>query len=349
MLKTFCMPSVVGVGSIVSKDFGLGNLARQKSAEYPHQIILDGAEYLVGAGVERYTTPIERMDLNRFSDSAELRALLYASLYQIMGGNGKAALNVGLPVEIVMDKALLAEVARGMERWMVGVHRFTLDGVEARIEITTVRAKYSQPAGALFDYIYGDDLQVRNRLNGSWVLIVDEGFNTLDLVATGDQQQKVSGGARKGMRRASEILVASMARKYRVDDLSLAEADAMVRTMIEGKRVRMSVQGKLTDVSTDVRQAFDALAAEVVRFVESKVGDGGRFDILLTGGGALALHERLVRRWPHARLAGNDPVMSNAVGFCKIAMTRDKLSVDASTHIVGVDPGFGAIKLAMYD
>lgn len=358
-IKTFSMQSVVGIGSVRLDDFGLGGLARGRgdgARSVPHVVAFDEVEYLVGAGVERYATPIERMDLARLTDSPELRALLYAALAQLTRGmeTGEGAetaplrplaLNVGLPVEVVMDKALLGEVARGMDRWLVGHHQFALDGVEVALDVATVRAKYSQPAGALFDFVYSDTLKVANRLKGAWVLVVDEGFNTLDVIATGDQQQKVSGGVRKGMRRASEILVEGVTRKWRVDDLSLAEADALVRAAVDGRKAWLPVHGKLTDITADVRQAVDALAAEVVRFVESRIGDGGRFDILLTGGGAIALRDRLVRRWPHARMAGNDPVMANARGFCKIAMTKEP---EAGVRVVGVDPGFGAIKLAMW-
>jgi hypothetical protein len=346
-LKTVAVPSVVGIGALRSVEFGLGIAAQGRDAgrPLPHVIKMDDVSYLVGAGVENFAQPIERMDLARFADSPELRALLFVALAKLGAQRKRLALNVGLPVEVVMDKPLLADVARGMDRWLTGHHFFSMDGNPVELDVATVRAKYSQPAGALFDYVYGDDLQVRNRLKGNWVLVIDEGFNTLDVVATGDQQQKVSGGARRGMRHACETLIESVARRYHVYDLGLAEADQLVRAVVEGKRATVQVRGKPTDVTAEARQALDALAAEVVRFVESRIGVGGRFDILLTGGGALALQERLTRRWPHARMAGDDPVMSNARGFWKIGMTRDQLAADGEI-VVGVDPGFGSVKLA---
>lgn len=346
-LRTVSIPSVVGIGALRNVELGLGIAAQAREAgrATPHAIEIEGVSYLVGQGVADYAPPIERMDLARFADSAELRALLFTALAQLPGAkNVPLALNVGLPVEVVMDKAALSEVGRGMNQWLAGYHAFTLDGLPAAVNVATVRAKYSQPAGALFDYVYGDDLQVAHRLKNSWVLVVDVGMNTLDLVATGDKQQAVSGGARLGVRYACDALIESIERKHRVDDVTLAEADALLRAAVDG-RATIQVHGTPMDVTAEARQAIDALAARVIRFVETRVGDGGRFDMLLTGGGSLMLRERLTRRWGHARMAGTDPVMSNARGFWKIGMTRDQLAPDGET-VVGVDPGFGSIKLA---
>ena len=209
-IETHVVPSVVGVGSTEVGALNLAGVVRGKRQESPSLVAFDGVEYLVGPNVARYARPIERMDFARFTDGPELRALLYAALYQLLDGGGhQVALAMGLPVEVLQDRDQARTTERAMAKWMVGFHQFTLDGIEAQFEIVTIRAKIAQPVATWFDW--GLDLQ------GQWCkgkdaakapcLVIDQGFNTLDLLVVegGQISTRYTSGDTLGMRRAAEM------------------------------------------------------------------------------------------------------------------------------------------------
>jgi hypothetical protein len=320
-----CLPSVVGVGETdagaldsVLKRAGV----RGRRRTTPYVVVVDGVAYLVGPGVRHHARPIERMDFERFTDSPELRALLYATLWQALdGGRHRVALAIALPVEVLQDEKLARDVERGMSKWLVGKHRFELDGKPASFEIVQIRAKIAQPVATWFDW--GLDLQ------GQWkrgaeamkapTLIVDQGFNTLDLLVVegGRISTRYTSGDTLGMRRAAEMAAGNLRRRYGVE-LSLHEADDLVQLVVGRKKAQTYVMGELTDVTPAVRQALNSVGADVVRFIEAQVGKGKKFKILLTGGGALALAPRLLTQWKHAEVM-TDPVTANARGLAKLA------------------------------
>ena len=67
---------------------------------------------------------------------------------------------------------------------------------------------------------------------------------------------------------------------------------------------------------------FDALCAEVLAQAGTLWGDGRDLRaILVTGGGALSLGERIQRRYPHARIL-DDAAMANVRGFEKYGLRK---------------------------
>jgi hypothetical protein len=355
-IKTVAVPSVVGVGSMDAGGLTLANVAHGRSGlkNRPARVAFDGVEYLVGHNVEFYARPIERMDFARFVDGPELRALLYATLHQSLGdGQNRIALAIGLPVEMLQDKFQAASIEAAMTNWMVGQHRFAVDDLNVEFEIVGLRAKIAQPVATWFDW--GLDL------NGQWargrvaihapVLVIDHGFNTLDLVAVdgGQISTRYTSGDTLGMRRAAEMTAENVRRQHNVE-LSLHEADDLVRSALSNKKAQIYVQGELVDVTAQVRQAINSLATDVVRFIERSVGTAGKFKVLLTGGGALALAARLTQQFRHAEVVP-DAVTANARGLAKLAR-RPGFLVKADEEgaegirLIGLDPGFGAVKCA---
>jgi len=331
----------------------VAGLVRSKRSGVPSVVGFDGVEYLVGEHVEEYATPIERMDMARFTEGPELRALLYAALFQALDGGARhVALAIGLPVEALEDDAVAAATEAGMRGWLVGAHRFTVDGKQARMEVVNIRAKIAQPICTWFDWALdeaGQWSKGREALKSS-VLVIDQGFNTLDLAVLegGKISSRYKGGRDLGMGTASRYLLAAIEKQYKVDSLGLHEADALIRSVLASGKARIYVAGALTDVTPLVRQALNTTAADVVNFCKSRVGKAGQFKILLTGGGALALAERLTAQYPHAEVV-NEPVMANARGLAKLAQ-RSKFLVDderrVGLRLLGLDPGFGAVKVA---
>jgi hypothetical protein len=120
---------------------------------------------------------------------------------------------------------------------LVGEHRFAVDGQEAVLTIRRV-APMAQPVGVFCEWGLG--------LDGRWgrdrddalatVAVLDLGFNTLDLlgVRNGRISARYTEGDTLGMRRAAQALVQSVRSQYQVGDLSLHEADELVREYIRG-------------------------------------------------------------------------------------------------------------------
>ena len=91
-VRTFVMPSTVGLGAATESGVGLAGVVKLPSrGRRPHHVIVEGEEYLVGPGVSDFSRPIHRMDFDRFTDSPELRASLYAALARRTGQRRKPA------------------------------------------------------------------------------------------------------------------------------------------------------------------------------------------------------------------------------------------------------------------
>ena len=312
------VPSVVGAGRA---DLGLlsaGDLTR-RSRVLPDRVVFGGTEYLVGEGVFRYARPVQRMDFLRLSDGPELRALFYATLYRLLGaGEHTLAAMVGLPVEVMADRERALETLGGLRRWMVGEHRFAVNGEEVGLEVTAVRAM-AQPAGAFFAWgLDNGGRWARSRADlQAPVAVCDIGFNTLDLFAVegGEVVGRFTGGDTAGIRRAAEMLIQGVRDRHRLS-LSLPEADGLLR----GQEPQRVVAGERVDLRPLVRQALENTASEVVTFIESRWGNGRQFaHLLFVGGGAALLREVLLRQYPHGVVLP-DPVTANAVGLARYAV-----------------------------
>jgi len=319
------LPSVIGVGTTDQGllDIGLGG--RRVKRNRPHTVRFDGAEYLVGPHVSDYARPIERLDFNRLTDTPELRALTYATLYQMVdGGENEISLVIGLPVE-VLQNAAAKEIVKTLSSWLAGTHTFTVDGNAAQLTIAATRVR-AQPLGAFFAW----GLDARGewmRSAGDWkktVAILDLGFNTLDLftVRSGEILNRYTAGDTVGLRRAAAAL-ADQIRRTTNRTLSLQEADAILREYLEGRKPVMTVSGGEVALGPLARQALNVAAGEVTSFVARQWGNGRNLDqVILTGGGALALQRELSKVLPDAVLLDN-PVTANARGLAQYACRAD--------------------------
>ncbi len=320
-LVTHTIPAVVGVGST---DLGyLGTGFGRQNKHKPHTVAVDGSGYLVGQNVHRFAPPIERLDFQRLSDGPELRALLYAALWKIIGtGDHTAALMVGLPVEIVQDKKRTQETLRTLRGWLIGTHRFAVNGEPVSLTVTAVKG-LAQPVGSYFAW--------GANVNGKWqmsrealqkpVAICDVGFNTLDLFAVqgGEVFGRFTGGDTLGMHRTADFIVRHVRQIYH-HTLSLAEADSLMREYLAtGHAIFDHLAGE-HDLATVVHQALDSTFAGINQFIRQHWERGTRFRYLLvTGGGAQALRDRLLAQYPQAIILP-DPVTANAAGMAKFAV-----------------------------
>lgn len=329
-IKTVSVPSVVGIGE--TKATGMAGAFMRGTKALPDRVQFDEVEYLVGENVEKFARPVERIDLERFTDGPELRALMYAALYRLIdGGSHVVAVAIGMPVQCLMDKEEAAAIERKMAAWLLGVHRFEFNGKDARIEIVNIRAKIPQPAGTRFNWGLDE--------RGNWTrgkqallaptLVIDQGFSTLDIFAMkgGEINQVNTAGAQLGMRRACEILAQALERKYHVS-IGLHEADEALLSSLDGRKCLTWVHGEETDVSAEAKAAIDAIGSEVIRFIDARISDVGKYKVLITGGGALSIGNRLARHISGAEVM-SEPRLSNVLGLAKLAQ-RDGFLVKAN-------------------
>lgn len=322
---TAFLPSKVGVGSVGMGALGLGGFEKRSRGEdalRPIQIVSDEGAYLVGHNVERYTTLLERFDPSKYADSPELRAVARALLAQMVdGGPSDVALIVALPVDVMMSLNA-KETIKGIEAWLLGEHRFTYDGKEARVNVHAIKAM-AQPVGAFFSWgldLRGEWVRDEDDLTEASVAVLDSGFNTLDLllVKQGRIEKRFTGGDNLGVRVAAQEIANALKARYSIDK-SLIEVDAFIRQYIEKGKVQLIIAGEKVDLKPMIRQALNSLATRTVDFVQDTWGNAREFSyVLLAGGGALALDAPIRRHIPHATMLP-DPVHANAMGLAKLA------------------------------
>jgi len=313
------VPSVVGVGQTDLGLLSVGKLGRRRRSRQPDQVRFEGMAYLVGENVARYARPVERMDFLRLSDGPELRALFYDVIFRLLGEDEhQVNVMVGLPVEVMADRAQAQSTVQALRRWMVGEHDYAVNGDQVTLEVQNVLVM-AQPAGAFFAWGLNDQGKwTRSRADlKAPVAVCDIGFCTLDLfvVEGGEVVGRFTGGDTVGMRRAAELLINAIRSSYGIG-LSLHEADALVRQ----RQPRLyTIQGE-QNLRSVVDQALDTTAAAVVSFVERHWDNGRQFaHLLFTGGGAEALRDILLRQYPQGAVLPN-PVTANALGLARYAV-----------------------------
>jgi len=312
------VPSIVGVGQTDLGLLSLGKVGRRRSRDKPYTVTFDGVDYLVGPGVAQYAQPVERMDMRRLADGPELRAMLYATLFRLLGsGEGQVALLSGLPVEVMADREVALQTLRGLRAWLMGSHAFAVDGREAKVEVAAVEAM-TQPAGSFFSW--GLDNAGRwCRANGDLkvpVGICDIGFNTVDLfsVQGGRVLARFTGGDTLGVRRAAELLIQGI-QGLHGRKLSLHEADALLRQ----RKPRLYTPDGEIDASALVQQSLETATAAILSLLEQRWGNGRQFaHLLFTGGGSQLLRQALVSHYFHGEVL-RGPVTANAVGLARYA------------------------------
>lgn len=312
--KTVTIPNVVGIGSL---DLGLlgAGFSTTPNSNQPHVVRFDNTSYLVGHSVADYAKPIERMDFQRLADAPELKALFYATMYELIGAaTTQASIVIGFPVEVMADTVLAKSIQHDLKSWMSQTHEnVTVNGEAINLSVNRICA-LAQPAGAYFSWgMTNEGGWAKNaKLFKQMIAVCDIGFNTLDLytLKNGNVINRYTGGETAGMRRAAEIIAEEVRVKYGIS-LSLHEADGILRDP------ELSTSDGLVDLTPLARQALEAVASGVLSLCERQWGRGKQFrHILFTGGGADALRSKLTRQYPHG-IVLKSAVTANAVGLAK--------------------------------
>jgi hypothetical protein len=321
-LKAVAFPSLVGVGNT---QMGLLTemVPGRRRSTTPDEVEFNGQRYLVGEHVLEYARPTERMDFQRLTDGAELRAATYTALSRLLGpGNhSNIAVTVGLPVEIMGDAQKARDTRKALRGWMKGDHEIVFNGQSISFHVIHVDV-LAQPAGAYFAWGMdntGNWIRGVETLKSSEVAICDLGFNTLDLLVVkgGQPVPRYTGGDTAGMRRAAEVIVNHL---QKTADLTftLHEADALLRS----KTTQLAVASGRVELGPVLDQARDVVAGAVLGFCERRWGNARQFaSVLFTGGGAEALRATLTGHYPHG-IVLPDAVTANAVGLARYGAYR---------------------------
>lgn len=288
----------------------VGGILGLKNSTRPLEVHSSFGSFYVGQTAHAYGRAVENLNFDRLTGTPEMRALLYAALvrYQAQYGpfDDSLSLIVGLPLQMQFGDSA-ADYREGVRAWLKGTHEFTIDGITHRVEIAKVK-QTSQPVGALYDYVLGEEGQMlseRGSVLLSEVAVVSVGFNTVELLGIKGQKPiyNFTGGNTAGVRRLLELI--------NTDGLhSLGELDADLR------------EGLLRD---ELNQAMPTWASEVNGVIEKRWGSrpDRRFSkIIVVGGGALLLRDLLTAQFGHKAWVAPDPVLSIAHGLWKLSEMR---------------------------
>lgn len=321
-LVTAFVPSKVGVGTVGMGALSLGGFEKRGREDKPLAIASDEGNYLVGPNVERYTDLLERFDTSKYTDSPELRAITRALLAQLLdGASQELAVIAALPVDVMMaEKA--RETIKGIEQWLLGEHRFAINGRPLCLNVRAVRMM-AQPVGAFFCWgldLAGEWMRGESDLTEASVGVLDSGFNTLDLILVrqGRIEKRETGGDNLGVRVAAQEIANALKARFGIVK-PLIQVDGLIRQYLDQGQVVQIIGGDRVDLTPIVKQALQSLTTQTLGFIESKWGRASDYSyVLLAGGGALALAVPLCRRIPRAQMLP-DPVHANAVGLAKLA------------------------------
>ena len=332
--------SQIGFGTTDTGMLSKGFLKSSRT-DQPYNIKFNGRNYLVGPNVERYTTPLQRMDFARLGDGAEAQALTYAALGLVLGpGNHPSArVVVGFPVEVMRDEDQANNVLNTLRSWMEGTHQFQIDGQEYCIDIDKVRV-LAQPLGGFYSWAFNKEGKFKvsqSELQGE-ILVIDIGFNTLDLYGLNNMklEPKYTTGDTAGVRRAADKLAEYIRQQF---DVRVSRTEANDLLMSSNPVFRYA--GGNTDLTPVIKQVLEASTTEIINICETKIGNGKQFShIFFTGGGSQLLKKEMLKHYPFALVLPNT-VMANATG-CAYA---GRLKWREADLVIGLDPGFGGFKV----
>lgn len=257
------------------------------------------------------------LDRSRVQDPS-VRLLFLSALSELVGpATEEASFSVvtGLPVQWYGDRDKVIEQLSG---------RHIIRRVNGRQWVQRLNVEQvlvvPQPFGSLFNVILDrdgvivDEALARGRLG-----IIDIGTYTTDYVLVDALRyiEKGSGSISTAMSRAYQLIGRAILDSFGLD-LHLHEVDRVVR------QGYVTVFGEPREIGWLIEPALDAVAEEVLAQAGTLWGDGRELSaVLVTGGGAIALGERIRRRYGHARLLDDAP-LANVRGFERYGRRRWK-------------------------
>ncbi len=287
-------------------------------ATRPDVLKVDGAQYLVGEGSEKYSANLlEAGDMERLS-GPEARLMIYATLAKLFGAETEIVIRqmvCGLPIAVYQAENT-RQLRESVRNRFVGEHRFVFNEQSYHITIEKVGV-VPQALGAVTDYfvdlnnrnIPGREMELATNGQRDLVGVISLGNRTIDMILLQGTEIFPVGTAGEplGVRTLLEQV------QGRMNGYSLGELDQRLRT------------GKLS--CHEERILWQRQVADMVNRRWGNIqGRLGR--VVLVGGGVYLLPNREGR--PHPGAIGlpevtfipDDPVLSVARGLYKIGFGK---------------------------
>jgi len=295
-----------------ARDGHLSSAAGLRIGKPPLRIKTDGWQIYVGDTAHNWGRAIDDLSDARFITGAPgTRAVTYAAITHYILQHGlhchlqNMTLYVGLPHTALSGDDAAATV-HGVKSWLKGHHEWQVNDSPYYMEVADVVIT-TQAAGALFDYLLDDDGQFRpgkaQQYRKKEIGVLSVGMNTIELMAINGREvtQKFTSGETLGVRRLLELC--DPGNLY-----TRGELDARLRA------------GTLDTAST-----LPVWSSEVNGHIERVWGRAWRrfAAVVVVGGGAVLLRERILAQFNGRTHIPNDPVGAIGRGLYKMAQQRE--------------------------
>ena len=288
-------PSIVGTPDISRFSFNKSN----------NTIIgWDDKSWLVGTSALEQSRMLKRREDRDWITTPEYKTLFYSALAKLPVGN--INLVTGLPIAFYNDAEKLLNLVNGK-------HNFTVNGAEVEYNVENVDV-IPQPFGSLFSVVLSRKGKVKDsKLAEGVVGVVDCGGKTTNILTVSRMAEvakdtaSVNVGGWDIMRAVKDRLT----NEY--PDIPLR--DHQIINAIINKSIHYF--GNDVDISNLVSEIVDPLADTIIAQCGQLWGTGAGLDsVLISGGGALLMSDRLLSHFPHGVVV-DDPVFANAIGYWK--------------------------------
>ena len=285
-------PSIVGTPDISRFSFNKSN----------NTIIgWDDKSWLVGTSALEQSRMLKRREDRDWITTPEYKTLFYSALAKLPVGS--INLVTGLPIAFYNDAEKLLSLVDGK-------HNFTVNGAEVEYNVENIDV-IPQPFGSLFSVVLSRKGKVRDsKLAEGVVGVVDCGGKTTNILTVS---------------RMAEIAKDTASVNVGGLDIMRAVKDELTN-LYPGLEYRdhqianVIIDRQITYFGDDVyigSEIVDPLADTIIAQCGQLWGTGAGLDsVLISGGGALLMSDRLLSHFPHGVVV-DDPVFANAVGYWK--------------------------------
>jgi PRTRC genetic system protein D len=281
------------------------------------QVEHNGHLYSVGSTAIEQSRFTSRPESRDWIDSEEYQVLMRAALSRVRTGNWSTVVFTGLPL------AFFEGDARKLEEIFEGIHHARINGQPMSVSVSKCVA-IPQPMGTLVNAAFDNEGNIADGLVAAGhVGVIDIGGKTTNILHAfqmGDVVRETS---------SADVGVWDAMRAVRpvVEELcpDAGYSDHEISDAIVTKTIKY--RGKPIDLTAKLEEVLTPFARKIVtKAVELWPGGGATLDvILLSGGGAVLLQDRIVDQIKHAdiRLV-KDSLFSNALGYYKLGVIYAK-------------------------
>ena len=271
---------------------------------------LPDGTWLVGQGAVEQSRFAPRREDRAWIEGDEYHRLILAAFTELTTATACDLVVVtGLPVAFYGDKERLQEA-------FTGTHRATREGRRSQVFRVSECRVIPQPFGALLTEALDDRGRIANsRLATGTVGVIDVGGKTTNLLSVSrlseiaKETASVNVGAWDAMRAIRDYLAQVC------PNLELSDHQVMAAIIAR----QIPYYGQPVDLAPVVDATLKPMAEQVIAQATQLWNGGAGLDaVLVAGGGALLLGERVGRHFPHAQVVA-DPVFANVTGYWKLA------------------------------